>query len=74
MELRFKTNFPHGVMFYASGNQGDFLVLQMSRGYLNVSIDLGELEAFFQETIFFLNEKAVDFSDILNFDAKHVAV
>ncbi|PVD37242.1 hypothetical protein C0Q70_04237 [Pomacea canaliculata] len=44
LELRFKTNFPHGVMFYASGNQGDFLVLQMSRGYLNVSIDLGSTQ------------------------------
>ena len=43
LELRFKTNSPHGVIFYSSGNQGDFMVLQMNRGYLNFTIDLGQL-------------------------------
>lgn len=44
LEFRFKTNSPHGVMFYASGNQGDFMVLQMNRGYLNFSLDLGSTQ------------------------------
>ncbi|KAK7092596.1 neurexin-4-like isoform X2 [Littorina saxatilis] len=44
VELRFKTNSPHGVLFYASGNQGDFMVLQMNRGYLNFTIDLGSTQ------------------------------
>ena len=43
LELRFKTNSPHGVIFYSSGNQGDFMALQMNRGYLNFTIDLGQL-------------------------------
>ena len=42
LELRFKTNSPHGVLFYSSGNQGDFMVLQLNRGYLNFTIDLGQ--------------------------------
>ena len=41
LELRFKTNNPHGVLLYASGNQGDFISLQMIRGYLIFLIDLG---------------------------------
>ncbi|KAK7477015.1 hypothetical protein BaRGS_00031695, partial [Batillaria attramentaria] len=44
LEMRFKTNSPHGILFYASGNQGDFMLLQMNRGYLNFSIDLGSTQ------------------------------
>jgi contactin associated protein-like 2 len=53
LELRFKTNSPHGVIFYASGNQGDFMILQMNRGYLNFTIDLGQCAVYTAAQPFF---------------------
>ncbi|XP_071101429.1 neurexin-4-like [Haliotis cracherodii] len=44
LELRFKTNKPDGVLFYASGNQGDYIVMEMRRGYLYFRIDLGSTQ------------------------------
>ncbi|XP_005094025.2 neurexin-4 [Aplysia californica] len=41
LELRFRTSKPDGVILYASGNQGDLLMLEMRRGYLYFKIDLG---------------------------------
>ncbi|GFS11689.1 contactin-associated protein like 5-4 [Elysia marginata] len=41
IELRFKTGRPDGIIMYASGNQGDIIMLEMRRGYLYVKIDLG---------------------------------
>ena len=41
LELRFKTGQPDGIILYASGNQGDIMMLEMRRGYLFVKIDLG---------------------------------
>ena len=42
-ELRFKTGRPDGIIMYASGNQGDIIMLEMRRGYLYFKIDLGML-------------------------------
>ncbi|XP_041371694.1 neurexin-4-like [Gigantopelta aegis] len=44
LELRFKTNKPDGILFYASGNQGDFMLLEMRRGYMYFKIDLGSTQ------------------------------
>ncbi|CAL1542707.1 unnamed protein product [Lymnaea stagnalis] len=41
VELRFRTGRPDGVLLYASGNQGDLFMLEMSRGVLYFKIDLG---------------------------------
>ncbi|GFN94779.1 neurexin-4 [Plakobranchus ocellatus] len=41
IELRFKTGKPDGIILYASGNQGDILMLELRRGYLYFKIDLG---------------------------------
>jgi len=41
LELRFRTSRPDGVLFYASGKQGDVLMLEMKRGYLYFKVDLG---------------------------------
>ncbi|BFZ06336.1 hypothetical protein BsWGS_09375 [Bradybaena similaris] len=41
LEMRFKSSKPNGVLMYASGNQGDLMMLEMSRGYLKFKIDLG---------------------------------
>jgi len=39
--LRFRTTKPHGVLMYADGNQGDVIALELSRGYIALTIDLG---------------------------------
>ncbi|ESO94302.1 hypothetical protein LOTGIDRAFT_118711, partial [Lottia gigantea] len=44
LELRFKTNKPDGIIFYASGNQGDFVLLEMRRGFLYFRLDLGSTQ------------------------------
>jgi contactin associated protein-like 2 len=41
IEMRFKTGRPDGVLMYASGNQGDVMMLEMFRGYLRFKINLG---------------------------------
>lgn len=43
IKLRFKTNTADGLMLFADGNQGDYIALEMVRGRLYLSIDLGEL-------------------------------
>ena len=40
--MRFRTTRQNGVLFYADGNQGDFLALELRRGYVYLRIDLGE--------------------------------
>ena len=42
IKLRFKTSNQNGVLLYADGNQGDFVALQLHRGNLLFSIDLGQ--------------------------------
>ena len=40
--LRFKTNYPHGVLFYAKGTQNnDYLAVELRNGSIFVGIDLG---------------------------------
>ncbi|XP_062588516.1 neurexin-4-like [Saccostrea cucullata] len=44
IKLRFKTSNQNGVLLYADGNQGDFIALQLHRGNLLFSIDLGSTQ------------------------------
>ena len=46
--MRFRTTKQDGVLFYADGNQGDFIALELRRGYLHFRIDLGKLCAKLQ--------------------------
>jgi len=39
--MRFRTTKQDGVLLYADGNQGDFLAIELKRGYLHFTIDLG---------------------------------
>ena len=42
LRLRFKTNYPHGVLFYAKGTQNnDYLAVELRNGSIFVGIDLG---------------------------------
>ncbi|CAF1547666.1 unnamed protein product, partial [Rotaria sordida] len=42
LRLRFKTNFPNGVLFYAKGTQNnDYLTVELRNGSIFVGIDLG---------------------------------
>lgn len=42
LRLRFKTNYPHGVLFYAKGTQNnDYLTIELRNGSIYVGIDLG---------------------------------
>jgi len=41
IRLRFKTNQANGLLIFAAGNQGDYIVLEMIRGQLFVNLDLG---------------------------------
>ena len=41
--MRFRTTKQDGVLLYADGNQGDFMSLELRRGYVFFRIDLGEL-------------------------------
>lgn len=44
IKLRFKASNQNGVLLYADGNQGDFVALQLHRGNLLFSIDLGSTQ------------------------------
>ena len=46
LKLRFKTTQADGLLFYADGNQGDYLILEMIRGKLYLNYDLGGFECF----------------------------
>jgi len=40
--LRFKTNYPNGVLFYAKGTQNnDYLSVELRNGSIYVGVDLG---------------------------------
>lgn len=42
LRLRFKTNYPNGVLFYAKGTQNnDYLAVELRNGSIFVGIDLG---------------------------------
>lgn len=41
LRIHFKTNKPNGILFYTDGNQGDYLALELKRGYLYLHVDLG---------------------------------
>lgn len=42
LRLRFKTNYPHGVLFYAKGTQNnDYLSVELRNGSIYVGVDLG---------------------------------
>jgi len=42
LRLRFKTNYPNGVLFYAKGTQNnDYLTIELRNGSIFVGIDLG---------------------------------
>jgi len=43
IRLRFKTNQANGLILFADGNQGDYIILEMIRGYLFLNLDLGQL-------------------------------
>jgi len=43
IRLRFKTNTADGLLVFADGNQGDYIILEMVRGRLYLNLDLGEL-------------------------------
>lgn len=48
LRLRFKTNYPHGVLFYAKGTQNnDFLSVELRNGSIFVGVDLGLKSDFF---------------------------
>lgn len=43
LRLRFKTNYPNGVLFYAKGTQNnDYLNIELRNGSIFVAIDLGK--------------------------------
>ena len=42
LKMRFRTNEQDSLLFYADGNQGDYIVLEMIRGKLYFHIDLGK--------------------------------
>jgi len=42
LRFRMKTNEPEGLIFYAAGNQGDHICLELSKGRLYVDISLGK--------------------------------
>ena len=39
--MRFRTTKQDGVLLYADGNQGDFIALELQKGYVHFRIDLG---------------------------------
>jgi contactin associated protein-like 2 len=41
LKLRFKTSQSDGLIFFADGNQGDYLIVELVRGRLHLNIDLG---------------------------------
>ena len=51
LKMRFRTNSANGLMFFADGNQGDYIAIEMLRGSLNLHIDLGLFTFNFKMTI-----------------------
>ncbi len=46
--LRFKTNYPNGLLFYAKGTQNnDYLTVELRNGSIFVGIDLGRIFILF---------------------------
>jgi hypothetical protein len=44
LRLRFKTNYPNGVLFYAKGTQNnDYLSVELRNGSIFVGVDLGSM-------------------------------
>ena len=44
LRLRFKTNYPNGLLFYAKGTQNnDFLSVELRNGSIYVGVDLGSM-------------------------------
>ncbi|KAK3612149.1 hypothetical protein CHS0354_016528 [Potamilus streckersoni] len=43
--LRFRTTSQEGVIFYADGNQGDYISMELRQGYLYFRIDLGSTQS-----------------------------
>jgi len=41
IRLRFKTNTADGLLVFAAGNQGDYIILELVRGRLYLNLDLG---------------------------------
>ncbi|GAB1600199.1 neurexin-4-like [Argonauta hians] len=41
LRIHFRTSKPDGLLFYTNGNQGDYLSIELKRGYLYLHIDLG---------------------------------
>ena len=41
IKLRFRTNEANGLILFADGNQGDYIILELLRGRLYLNIDLG---------------------------------
>lgn len=48
--LRFRTTLQDGVLLYADGNQGDYVAIELKRGYLHFKIDLGSTQTVSGET------------------------
>jgi hypothetical protein len=45
LRLRFKTNYPHGLLFYAKGTQNnDYMSVELRNGSIFVSVDLGRYQ------------------------------
>ena len=42
IRLRFKTNTADGLLVFADGNQGDYIILELVRGRLYLNLDLGQ--------------------------------
>lgn len=52
LRLRFKTNYPNGVLFYAKGTQNnDYLNIELRNGSIFVAIDLGSTPEHSGETL-----------------------
>jgi len=47
-KLRFRTSNSDGLLFFADGNQGDYIILELLRGRLYLNIDLGETQNYMQ--------------------------
>jgi len=54
IRLRFKTNTADGLLVFADGNQGDYIILEMVRGRMFLNLDLGQLVTRFIDFIAFL--------------------
>ncbi|XP_029633411.1 neurexin-4 [Octopus sinensis] len=44
LRIHFRTSKPDGVLFYTNGDQGDYLAIELKRGYLYLHIDLGSTQ------------------------------